>query len=113
MAKNLAEEQFINECVKVINNKSVDSCLLLSCKDNGQKRFQIDAYDLNLDNDEHIILLLTSDGINMFMEKAGFSSLSNEEATSNFKQLIEEHIAVHDAQQEFQKILCTVAMELI
>ena len=109
MAKNLAEAQFINECVKVINNKNGDPCLLLSCKDNGQKRFLIDASDLNLDDDEHVVLLLTSDGISMFMEKAGFSYLSNEEATSNFKKLIEEHIEIHDAKQEFQKF----AMESI
>jgi 16S rRNA G1207 methylase RsmC len=113
MAKNLAEEQFINECVKAISNKNLDHCLLLSGKDNGQKRFQIDAYELNLEHDEHIILLFTSDGISRFMEKAGFSYLSNEEATSNFKRIIKELIEVHDAQQKFQKILCTIAMESI
>jgi len=102
---SMAEEQFINECVKAVNKQKLDSYFVLSVKENGEKRFQFTTKGLNLGINENILLFLTPAAIPIWKEEAGFGKVSNNEAIGTFKQIIMEQIDQANKNYKFQKSL--------
>jgi len=107
MAKiySLAEEQFVDECLKAVNKKLLHSFFVLTETDNGEKRFQLAPMSTKFCTEEKLVLLITPRALIHWKEAAGFGQISIKGATNNFKQIIREKIDEANRNIEFQKWL--------
>jgi len=103
---SMAEEQFIDECLKSVNKKNLHSFFVLTEMENGQKRFQLAPMTSKFSTEEDLILLATPRAIVHWKEVAGFEKISIKGATITFKQIIREQLDEAIKNHEFQKSLC-------
>ena len=107
MAKiySLAEEQFVDECLKATNRKILHNFFVLTETENGEKRFQLVPMTSKFTTEENLVLLATPRAITHWKEAAGFGQLSIKGAANNFKQIIRKQIDEANRNIEFQKSL--------